>query len=108
MLIDFVAHKLRYNLQLATGLANAQALPEPDWTQAGSEEYVAPATELETRLQAIWHEVLGQEPISMHADFFSVGGNSLQVVAQAAPDAAWDLGFTIQIGVAACCLRATE
>ena len=63
---------------------SAQALPEPDWTQAASEDYVAPATELETQLQAIWHEVLGQEPISTQADFFSVGGNSLQVTAQAA------------------------
>lgn len=47
---------------------------------------MAPATELETRLQAIWHEVLGQEPISTQADFFSVGGNSLQVITQAAID----------------------
>ena len=78
-----------FTWQLQTGLANAQALPEPDWTQAASEEFVAPATELEAQLQAIWHEVLGQEPISTQADFFSVGGNSLQVSAQAAGGVAW-------------------
>lgn len=55
-----------------------KALPEPDWTTAASEEYVAPASKLEARLQAIWHDVLGQEPISTQSDFFSVGGNSLQ------------------------------
>ena len=54
------------------------ALPQPDWATAASEEYVAPASALEARLQAIWHDVLGQEPISTQSDFFSVGGNSLQ------------------------------
>ncbi len=55
-----------------------RALPAPDWAQAAQAEYVAPASELEARLQAIWHSVLGQDAISTQADFFSVGGNSLQ------------------------------
>ncbi len=55
-----------------------KALPVPDWG-AGAAEYVAPASELEARLQAVWQEVLGRERISAQADFFAVGGNSLQV-----------------------------
>ena len=56
-----------------------RALPAPDWGAAAAEEYVAPASELEAQLQAIWQEVLGQERVSTRADFFAVGGNSLQV-----------------------------
>ncbi len=55
-----------------------KALPAPDWG-AGAAEYVAPASKLEARLQAVWQEVLGRERISAQADFFAVGGNSLQV-----------------------------
>ena len=63
-----------------------KALPPPDWGSGAAEEYVAPASELEARLQAIWQEVLGQERFSTQADFFAVGGNSLQVMAQAPGD----------------------
>jgi hypothetical protein len=54
------------------------ALPQPDWGAAVSAEYVAPASELEAQLQAVWQEVLGRERISAQADFFAIGGNSLQ------------------------------
>jgi len=54
-----------------------KALPAPDWG-AGAAEYVAPVNELEAKLQAVWQEVLGRERISAQADFFAVGGNSLQ------------------------------
>ena len=30
------------------------------------------------KIQAVWQEVLGRERISTQADFFTVGGNSLQ------------------------------
>ena len=56
-----------------------KALPKPDWGVAVVEEYVAPASELEEQMQAIWQDVLGQERISTQANFFAVGGNSLQV-----------------------------
>jgi len=57
-----------------------RALPAPDWGAGAAEEYVAPAGELEAQLQAVWLEVLGRERISAQADFFAVGGNSLQVL----------------------------
>ena len=56
-----------------------RALPAPEWGSLVVEEYVAPANELEAQIQAIWQEVLGQERVSTRADFFTVGGNSLQV-----------------------------
>ena len=54
-------------------------LPPPDWGSAAEEEYVAPANELEAKLQAIWQDVLLQDRISTQSDFFTIGGNSLQV-----------------------------
>lgn len=42
-------------------------------------QYVAPVGELEAQLQATWQDVLGQENVSTQADFFAIGGNSLQV-----------------------------
>ncbi|ALM92269.1 MULTISPECIES: non-ribosomal peptide synthetase [Alteromonas] len=39
--------------------------------------YVAPETELEANIQAIWQELLGLENISVDANFFEIGGHSL-------------------------------
>ena len=64
---------------LPTGKVDRNALPEPDWSSLAVEEDAAPASKLEAQLQAIFQEVLGQQHISTQADFFSVGGNSLQV-----------------------------
>ena len=64
-----------------TGKVDRKALPEPEWSSVAAEEYVAPASELEAQLQAIFQEVLGQQRVSTQADFFAIGGNSLQVVA---------------------------
>ena len=45
-----------------------------------SENYVAPRDSLEQELGEIWQQVLGVEPISIDANFFDLGGNSLLVV----------------------------
>ena len=55
-----------------------KALPEPEWGAMLAEEYVPPDDELEEQLQGVWQEVLGQAPISTQADFFAIGGTSLQ------------------------------
>jgi len=57
--------------RLPNGKISRSALPAPDWGAGMAGEYVAPASEL-------WQEVLGQERISAQADFFTIGGNSLQ------------------------------
>ncbi|HEY6230879.1 MAG TPA: condensation domain-containing protein, partial [Pyrinomonadaceae bacterium] len=49
-------------------------------------EFVAPRTPVEERLAEIWSEVLQVENVSVHANFFEVGGHSLlaaQVIARA-------------------------
>lgn len=55
----------------------------PNWQSAASagaeEEYEPPSSPLEEKIQKVWQEVLGQEKISVAADFFQIGGNSLRV-----------------------------
>ena len=67
---------------LSNGKVDVKSLPAPDWSAAGAEEYVAPASELEEVVQQIWQSVLGRaedSPLSVTADFFAAGGTSLQV-----------------------------
>lgn len=50
-------------------------------------EFVAPRTDTERQLAQIWRDVLGIEEISVHDDFFEVGGDSLlsiRVISRAA------------------------
>ena len=63
-----------------SGKVDRKALPEPAWGSMATEEYVAPVSELEAQLQAIFQNVLSQERVSTQADFFTVGGTSLQVI----------------------------
>lgn len=47
--------------------------------------YLAPTTETETRVAAIWEKLLGVEPVGVDDDFFELGGHSLlatQVIAR--------------------------
>ncbi len=50
------------------------------------EEYEPPSSALEEKIQKVWQEVLGQEKISVAADFFQIGGNSLRVSLIHAPE----------------------
>jgi amino acid adenylation domain-containing protein len=60
------------------GKIDRQALPEPEQAQA-ARAYVAPRTETERTVVAIWAEVLRREPsqISVDDNFFDLGGHSL-------------------------------
>ncbi|MDP7041611.1 MAG: amino acid adenylation domain-containing protein, partial [Gammaproteobacteria bacterium] len=58
------------------GKLDRNALPVPVW-EADEETYVAPTTETEQRIAAIWSDVLGVEQVGMHEDFFALGGHSL-------------------------------
>ncbi|RNA62698.1 amino acid adenylation domain-containing protein [Chryseobacterium nematophagum] len=59
------------------GKLDRRALPEPNFT--GDKEYIAPTTVLEKQLAEIYGEVLGLplESISLHDDFFRLGGDSI-------------------------------
>lgn len=62
------------------GKIDRQALPAPE--ARASTEHPTPTTPEETRLAAIWEELLGREPGSLHRDddFFALGGHSLLAV----------------------------
>ncbi|WP_162034328.1 phosphopantetheine-binding protein, partial [Chryseobacterium potabilaquae] len=62
------------------GKLDRKALPEPNFT--GDKEYIAPTTVLEKQLADIYGEVLGLESssISIHDDFFRLGGNSIMAI----------------------------
>ena len=62
----------------STGKVDRQALLQMEVQQAAaSGEYVAPSTEVEKELAAMWQEVMGIERVGVHDDFFDLGGHSL-------------------------------
>ncbi|MGD2089480.1 MAG: amino acid adenylation domain-containing protein, partial [Candidatus Aminicenantes bacterium] len=64
----------------SNGKINPNALPEPEINP--EQEYVAPRSEIEKKLTAIWSGLLGieKEIISIDANFFELGGHSLKQV----------------------------
>ena len=63
----------------ANGKVQRRNLPNPAqfWSV---KEYVAPRTEMETAIAAIWQSVLKIEQISVDENFFDVGGHSLLAI----------------------------
>ena len=63
----------------ASGKADRRALPAPDRTRPDLDQaYVAPRSELETRLAGLWSEILGLDRVGVRDRFFELGGTSLQ------------------------------
>ncbi len=58
------------------GKVDRAALPKPDASQSLA-EWVAPVTEREQRIAAIWAQVLGAERVGLNDHFFEMGGHSL-------------------------------
>ncbi|QBF27506.1 amino acid adenylation domain-containing protein [Pseudomonas tructae] len=63
----------------SNGKLDRKALPLPDASQL-QQAYVAPQSELEQRIAAIWQEVLKLERVGLADNFFELGGHSLLVV----------------------------
>jgi len=60
------------------GKLDRKALPEPEGMRTDLEQaYIAPRTETEELLTAIWGNVLGLDEIGVHDNFFELGGHSL-------------------------------
>lgn len=66
--------------QTPNGKLDRRALPDPDpaWNTFDN-EFVAPESETERAIAAIWADLLGFETIGVHDDFFELGGHSLLV-----------------------------
>ena len=67
------------------GKLDRKALPAADASQ-GQQAYVAPQTELEQQIAAIWQDVLKLERVGLTDNFFELGGDSIisiQVVSRA-------------------------
>ncbi|MDN3695558.1 amino acid adenylation domain-containing protein [Chryseobacterium tructae] len=62
------------------GKLDRKGLPDPDFK--GGKEYTAPTTALQKHLCQIYGEILGldAETISIHDDFFRLGGNSIMAI----------------------------
>jgi amino acid adenylation domain-containing protein/non-ribosomal peptide synthase protein (TIGR01720 family) len=76
----------------ANGKLDRKQLPQPEG-QVAVEGYVAPRSEVEQTLAAIWAEVLGLERVGIADNFFELGGDSilsLQVISRARR-AGWQL-----------------
>lgn len=58
------------------GKMNRKALPKPEAGQL-RQTYIAPVTELEGRIAAIWAELLGVQRVGLTDNFFELGGHSL-------------------------------
>jgi acyl-coenzyme A synthetase/AMP-(fatty) acid ligase/acyl carrier protein len=62
------------------GKLDRRALPAPERGARGSAPYVAPRSDAEATLAAIWSDVLGVEQVGVHDHFFDLGGYSLLAV----------------------------
>lgn len=63
-----------------SGKVNVKSLPKPDLNGGISDEAAKYKTETEAQLAEIWSNVLGMNNISRTADYFGLGGDSLNAV----------------------------
>ncbi|MBL8675863.1 MAG: amino acid adenylation domain-containing protein [Alphaproteobacteria bacterium] len=62
----------------SNGKIDRKSLPAPDLSlRTIGDEYVAPQSDLQHSLAAIWSEVLKVEHIGIHDNFFKIGGDSI-------------------------------
>ncbi len=64
----------------ASGKLDRRALPAPDGHRGAAGEFVAPRSEVEGLIAAIWQQVLGVERVGTGDNFFDLGGHSLLLV----------------------------
>ncbi|MFD1908979.1 phosphopantetheine-binding protein [Paenibacillus rhizoplanae] len=65
----------------ANGKVDRKALPEPQGLVQAGNEYIAPRSETEAKLAAIWQNVLGlSQPVGIRDNFFEQGGDSIKAI----------------------------
>lgn len=65
---------------LPNGKVDRKALPDPEMSAIGKEDFQAPANEIEKKLAALWEDVLEVEQVGTKDNFFELGGHSLLAV----------------------------
>ncbi|WP_212004585.1 non-ribosomal peptide synthetase [Chitinophaga sp. HK235] len=65
--------------QLPNGKIDRRSLPVDDVASSAS-GYVAPVTDIERNLAAIWSDLLDVEQVGLYDDFFALGGHSLLAI----------------------------
>jgi acyl carrier protein len=60
-----------------SGKLDRGALPAPDWTAVRAAAPVPPRTPTEQAIARIWTDLLGVSTLSVHDNFFALGGHSL-------------------------------
>jgi amino acid adenylation domain-containing protein/thioester reductase-like protein len=63
-----------------SGKVDRRALPIPKWTRIEEGIYTAPRNKIENQLAEIWKCFLDIENISIHDNFFEIGGHSLLAI----------------------------
>jgi amino acid adenylation domain-containing protein/FkbM family methyltransferase len=64
----------------SNGKIDKKALPDPELIEVKESDYTAPVEETEKTLVSIWKDLLELDNISIHDDFFDIGGHSLLAV----------------------------
>jgi len=62
------------------GKLDKKALPDPYTKEGVQKQHVSPRNETESKLAAIWEELIGINQISIHDDFFELGGDSILTI----------------------------
>nr|WP_083858705.1 non-ribosomal peptide synthetase [Paenibacillus sp. OSY-SE] len=62
------------------GKIDRKALPAPEGSAHTGTDYVAPRTEAEKTLAAVWQAVLGAERVGLMDHFFELGGDSIKSI----------------------------
>ncbi|UCH96725.1 MAG: SDR family NAD(P)-dependent oxidoreductase, partial [Candidatus Aminicenantes bacterium] len=62
------------------GKVNRQALLSSGTVLQTGKEYVSPGTDIERTIAEIWQELLQVDRVSIHDNFFDVGGNSFSLI----------------------------
>jgi len=81
----------------ANGKVDRKALPEPETARADlAESYVAPRTQVEEALCAIWAQVLDVPRVGIHDNFFALGGDSILSIQVLTLAQKQDIRFSLQ------------
>ena len=62
------------------GKVDRRALPAPEGRPELETAYAPPETDVERVVTGIWQEILGQEKVGVHDNFFDLGGHSLHLI----------------------------